>query len=324
MSSPSLNGRSAAVLFLHAQTALHPGSGTALGTVDLPVQRERHTQWPTIAGSALKGVLRDLCREQAKTERPPDETLPPRRWANEKHKMLLCAFGPGTPEESSKHAGAVGLTDARILAFPVRSLRGVFAWVTCPAVLERFNRDLALVKLGSLPDIPQVQDNQIACAAGSPLLVGQQRDQVVLEEFEFNRIQDDVRALANWVADHAVADQYTQDRLRLHLAVLADNDFCHFVRHATEIVARIALDYDQKTVKQGALFYQEFLPAETIFYTLVLAGESRNPNAAHSAEEILGYVCQCVQKVNVIQIGGDETTGKGLCTLCWCAQRQED
>ncbi len=314
-SSSSLNGRSAAVLFLHAQTALHPGSGSALGVVDLPVQRERHTQWPTIAGTALKGVLRDLCREQAKAERPQGETLSPRRWANEKHQMLVTAFGPGTPEESSAHAGAVALTDARILAFPVRSIRGVFAWVTCPAVLERLNRDLKLAKLGPLPTVPQVHDNKIACAPNSPLLVGQNRDQVVLEEFEFKKTADDCGELAQWIAKHAVADQYTQDRLRSHLAVLSDNDFSHFVRHATEVVARIALDYDLKTVKQGALFYQEFLPAETIFYSLVLASESRNPEAARSAAEILTYLGGCVQKAGVLQIGGDETTGKGLCAV---------
>src|SRR5262245_26920412 len=44
---------SGGLLGLHALTALHPGSGAALGTVDLPVQRERHTHWPTVAGSAL-------------------------------------------------------------------------------------------------------------------------------------------------------------------------------------------------------------------------------------------------------------------------------
>ena len=50
------------LLFIHALTGVHPGGGTALGVVDLPVQRERHTQWPMIPGSSLKGVLRDTCR----------------------------------------------------------------------------------------------------------------------------------------------------------------------------------------------------------------------------------------------------------------------
>ena len=48
-----------AFLFIHAITSVHPGSGTALGHVDLPIQRERHTDWPMIPGSSLKGVLRD-------------------------------------------------------------------------------------------------------------------------------------------------------------------------------------------------------------------------------------------------------------------------
>jgi len=316
MSNAAVNGRAAAVLFLHAQTGLHPGSGTALGVVDLPVQRERHTQWPTIAGSALKGFLRDLCREVAKAECPAGQTQSPRRWANQHHAKLVAAFGPGTPEESSEHAGAVALTDARILAFPVRSLRGVFAWVTCPAVLERLNRDLSLAKLGPLPASAQVNDNQVACATDSPLLVGQNRDQMVLEEFEFTRAAD-CASVADWIAEHAVADESTRQRLRSHLAVLSDNDFCHFVRHATEIVARIALDYEHKTVKEGALFYQEFLPAETIFYTLVVASESRKPDAKFSASEILDYVRKCVGHTGIVQIGGDETIGKGLCNLRW-------
>ncbi len=325
MPSLSHNGRSTAVLFLHAQTTLHPGTGTALGVVDLPVQRERHTQWPTIAGSALKGILRDVCREKAKADRPPEVSLSPRRWANEQHHKLVTAFGPGLPKESSEHAGAVAVTDARILAFPVRSLRGVFAWATCPAVLERLQRDLTMAGLidpGKLP-VPTVADNQIACAADSPLLVGPRRDQAVLEEFEFTKIQADCGPLADWIAGHAVADEGTRQRLRSHLAVLSDNDFSYFVRHATEVAARIALDYEHKTVKEGALFYQEFLPAETIFYTLVLASASRKPNANDSAAEILQYVQRCVEETGVMQIGGDETTGKGFCTARWLPQRQE-
>lgn len=53
------------LLFVHALTGLHPGSGTALGVVDLPVQRERHTDWPLIPGSSLKGVMRAECARRA-------------------------------------------------------------------------------------------------------------------------------------------------------------------------------------------------------------------------------------------------------------------
>src|SRR5262249_8552836 len=147
-------------------TALHPGSGTALGVVDLPIQRERHTLWPTIPGSSLKGILRDTCRR------------------NDNGIDLFTAFGPETAE-ADKYAGALSLTDARILAFPVRSLRGVFAWVTCKVVLDRLNRDLKLADRSPVAADFSLSAEEAACPEQSPLLVD--GDKLVLEEFEFHR-----------------------------------------------------------------------------------------------------------------------------------------
>lgn len=283
----------AALLFLHAYTGLHPGAGAALGVVDLPVQRERHTQWPTIAGSSLKGILRDACRR-----RSADGDSDPR---------VAAVFGPATAE-ADKHAGALSVTDARILAFPVRSLRGVFAWVTCPAALTRLNRDLGFTGHPAMANIPSLGRDRIACAEESPLLVDS--DKVLLEEFEFTRSGDagDVPA---WVAGNAVADEATQERVRQCLAVLHDDDFTHFVRHATEVVARIGLDYETKTVRPGALFWQEFLPPETLLYSVVLAGESRREGVPLDASALLEYLSARLPAV--LQVGGDETIGKGLC-----------
>ena len=64
------------LLFIHALTGLHPGGGTALGVVDLPVQRERHTHWPTIPGSSLKGVMRAECARLA-NDRQDENILQP-------------------------------------------------------------------------------------------------------------------------------------------------------------------------------------------------------------------------------------------------------
>ncbi|MEW6741238.1 MAG: type III-B CRISPR module RAMP protein Cmr4 [Planctomycetota bacterium] len=283
----------AALLFFHAQTGLHPGSGSALGTVDLPVQRERHTGWPTIAAPAEKGVARDACRR--KTGNSPD---------------LLAAFGPEMPE-ADRHAGALSFTDARILLFPVRSLRGVFAWVTCPAVLERLTRDLRLAQVAGVPSaVPAVPRDGARCASASPLLVDTQK--LVLEEFEFQRAGD-LEGWPQWLGANAVRDEMTRARLGTHLAILSDDDFTHFVRHATEISTRIALNYDTKTVKPGALFFQEFLPPETVLYTLVFANESRSPGHKKSAAEMLAFLRANLPPV--LQLGADETIGKGLCAV---------
>ena len=40
--------------------------------------------------------------------------------------------------------GAVSISDARLLFFPVRSNLAPYVWITCPGVLKRFNTDLAM------------------------------------------------------------------------------------------------------------------------------------------------------------------------------------
>ncbi len=288
------------VLFVHALTSLHPGSGAALGVVDLPVQRERHTQWPLIPASSLKGVLRDACRPSNDAGKPQWEAV----------------FGPEKIEagSDSSYAGALSFTDARILAFPVRSLNGVFAWVTCPAVLERLVRDLKLAGVTSAPKPVTLTDNNVATPQNPDLLV--QGNQLVLEEYDFKATADGSK-IAKWVAEHAVQDEDTKARLKSHLLVLPDNWFTHFVKTATEVVARIGLDYERKTVKKGALFYQEFLPPETLFYALAFAEKSRSPNpqCSLSAEKVSAYLQKHVKDGAILQFGGDETIGKGICRI---------
>jgi len=299
ITGPEQSQQEAALLFIHAHTPVHPGSGTALGTVDLPVQRERHTQWPVIPGSTLKGILRDACRSK--------------NGNNHAREDWLAAFGPETAE-ADKHAGALSFTDARILAFPVRSLRGIFAWTTCSAVLERLVRDADLARLrDTMPQPPAAPaENQVLCPQESPLLLN--GDKLVLEEFEFQRTGRDIGAVAQWIADRAFrGDSFATERFKTNLVVLYEDDFTHFARHATEVVARVGLDYERKTVKGGALFYEEFLPAETLFYSVVLASPSRREGHGKSARDILDYLLSNMPPI--LQIGGDETIGKGICAV---------
>ena len=291
------------MLFIHALTGVHPGGGTALGVVDLPVQRERHTQWPTIAGASLKGVLRDACRA-----------------AIDDQARFHALFGPETAR-ASDFAGALALTDARLLAFPVRSLRGVFAWVTCRAVLERLARDSRLLagRRDEPPDAPAVSPGQAACPEGSDLMV--QDERLLLEEFEFRRSCGDV-GVADWLAGRAVTDDATAARLRRNLVILHDDDFTHFARHATEVIARVGLDYETKTVRNKALFYEEFLPSETLLYAVVMATDSRSKDVTIDASGMLNLLRSHAPRI--LQIGADQTIGKGLCALRIVPPETED
>ncbi len=261
-----------AILYLHALTGLHPGAGSALGAVDLPVQRERHTNWPLIPGSSVKGVLREACDPELRTR-------------------LY-----GAPDEEGTTAGSLSFTDARLLAFPVRSLKGVFAWVTCPQALQRWRRDAALVGRKLTFDFPLVGEDEALAPSGSPC---RHDGQIILEEFCFT-------------ARPREMDFFTplSETDRARLVVVHDDAFSYFAQYATEVTARIRLEEETKTVKEKHLFCQEFVPAETLFYVLVLAADARDGSGKAAAENLKDF-----QPPEYIQIGGDETTGKGLCRV---------
>ena len=137
----------------------------------------------------------------------------------------------------------------------------------------------------------------------------------MLEEFEFSRSCNmDAKEIADWISKYAIQDEGTAKRLCSHLAILHDDDFTHFVRNATEVVARVGLDYKTKTVRDKALFYEEYLPAETLFYSLVLCSDSRlSESQLSSAADILQWLRNQVPQT--LQIGGGETVGKGFCAI---------
>jgi CRISPR-associated protein Cmr4 len=299
---------SRSLLFVHALTSLHPGSGTSVGTVDMPVQREKHTGWPTIAGSSMKGVLRDHCRA---IEGDGDRPL-----------TVNQIFG-SEPADPEPQAGALSITDARILAFPVRSAKGVFAWITCPAVLERFKRDCALASIANLPANPLPQNASVAegraVRCSDEIVVAHNNNsKIILEEFDFsveiNSWQVPLNNFANFISESGV-DATTMERFRTHLVLIPDDEFGYFVQHATEVIARIGLDSETKTVEDGALFYEEFLPPETLMYSVVIATPTRCGQGQQSGDKVMRWLRNCIQREPMLQIGGNETIGKGFCLV---------
>lgn len=304
---PNASNEKNAVLFYHALTSLHAGSGANPGVIDLPIQRERHTKWPAIPASALKGVFRDHCRNrllQSNGHHKKHEDA-------DRDDQIINAFGRPLGQEAEDKAGCLSFTDARILAFPVRSMFGVFAWVSCPAVLQRFARDLALA--GYPPAASwnlAVQPNQILVGPTCKLKDAAETS-IILEDHPFTPAELPPALLAGLSA-LPLCDASTHPLLGDQFAVIGDDAFNQFAEHATEVQMRIALDYDTKTVRDGALFSQEFLPTETLLYSLALLTASRPSSGGAMAflKESIGGEGGCV-----LQIGGDESTGKGFCRV---------
>ena len=284
------------LLYLYCETPLHAGSGSDLGIVDLPIQRERHTGYPKIEASSLKGALREhLCR----------------LGAGQHDEMVERTFGPDPDSDAANtFAGCVAFTDARLLCFPVRSVAGVFTWVTCPAVLARFCEDAGLAKVNLYPN------HNEAFVDGDELTVA--GNKIVLEEYAFTRKKDESKALVK-VAGDIAKQVYPQggalhDKLAGQLTLLNDEDFAFFTEQCTEVITRVRISQVTGTVEQGALFTEEYLPAESILYSQALASAEFVPkgtDARMPATKVMGYLDEQLGAHPRFQLGGNATLGKG-------------
>jgi len=274
----------ATVVYLHAITPVHSGTGQTVAVIDLPIAREKATGWPIIPGSSLKGVVRGA----GPGEDPRMDKL----------------FG--TPEQ----AGDLVLTDQRILCLPVRSFFGTFAWVTCPLVLDRFVKDMTGVGAG-VPftcNIPSVTGEDACTVTESTKLTHAQQAplKVYLEDLDLNATKDTgttniAAALAGKLfADDAQAQKHFTERF----AIVSDELFNFVSETGTEVAARIKLDHKTGTTSgpEGNLWYEEAVPAESIFAGAALSADD---------QDVVGVL----KGISCIQIGGNASVGRGLCRL---------
>ena len=252
--------------FIKVVTPLHAGSGSDLGVVDMPIQRESHTSFPKIEASSLKGSIRSEFTSKNSEEEAEN------------------IFGTGD------EAGKLGFSDARILFFPVKSVKGVFAYITCPMVLDRLKEDLKLGRNESLEEIKipkAIEDEECIVFENNENIIDDKY--VVLEEYSFQVKRD------------KLDETFKIPKIdKTRLIIISDDNFTHFVKNSTEVITRIKIGSDGVVDKKaGALFTEEYLPSETVMYALALGEVDKFTN----------------ETPLTLQIGGNSTLGKGIVEL---------
>ena len=283
-----------ALMGLMTETSLHAGAGSSAGVLDLPIQREGHNGWPCVFGSAVKGSLRDLGETQLGRESAD----------------LFSLFGPApTSIEVSDHAGALSVGDARLLLLAIRSLTGSFRWVTCPEALRRFKRDAHRMGLKSRFDfeVPDVNGTDAAVVAGEGGLF--------LEEYRFETKPDARVKTLPALLCQLIHREDSEAELIRRLVVISDDMFSLLTQNATPVNAHIALDSDTKTVREGALWYEETLPPETLLYVPLMANQSRRQDQRLQANEVMARFKSLFEERPWLQLGGNETVGMGWCAV---------
>ena len=291
----------ASALFLYAETPVHPGGESALGAIDLPIQREAPSGFPVIWGQSLKGALRQHARESKVLRR--DEIDP------------LFGSDPDPTSGVPPMPGSLSVGDARLVAFPVPTLQHTFAWVTSPMVLERVRRIIRLARLSTkvrgqelaLSPISPPPDTCIPADAQSWSLSSVALGSYALRVSTTGSAE--VASWAKWIAHNALPDgeefEIFRSKLQRDLLVADDATFAELTRDCAELLARVQLN-DKKTVQNGP-FYEEYLPVETILVSLLAA-----TNGDHGADATR---LSRMLDANILVLGGSETIGKGL---LWC------
>ncbi len=319
---------------MRSLTPLHPGSGARVsGIVDLPIQREAHTGFPVIYGSSLKGALRSWAPRKLQDVIKKKGDM---GGSNDKNKentiddFVEKIFGP-KPGSGTDRMGRALFSDVKLLFFPVKSLKGVFAWVTSPFLLKRFVRDMEVFRslvpgatdgdkkrkdfysqveeLGNI-GVSDIKNFVPFGEAREISLVRKEKDKethiVILEDVGLTLDHSSVGQLDLTLFDRFAGSRSgngsgikLSDELKGRAVVVHDEMFKHLLLRGMDVSPHIRINHGTNTVDEGGLWYQENLPPETIMYGIVI-----------TERDLCEYVKRIVS--GYVQLGGDTTTGLGI------------
>lgn len=303
------------IITFYSISPIHAGAGSSTSVVDLPIQRERHTNWPHIQASSVKGAMRQHFRRFAEKELNG-------KAANQ---YINYLFGSDDANDGSREkvtlkiednkkeavpvaAGIISISDAKLFAFPMRSNHAPFVHITCPAVLKRLATDLQFCAIDNNQQSEHLnysflhEDEAI-------FLKGENKNstKILLEDMVLNLKQNSNKEITVQLMKDFLYDLG-------NLLLVSDEVFNYCVSNCTEIQTQIKIDTESGTTQDGSLRYQELLPSDTLLYSVVYFSASAFDNNLH-AEAVQNIIQENIK--DFIQIGGDETMGRGICKINW-------
>ena len=292
------------ILLITAITNLHVGTGRGGEVVDLPIQRDSYA-FPTIYSSSLKGAIKSYTY-------------------NKLNKFTEMLFGP---DGGGEFASPVALSDAYLLAFPARSLKGVYCYLTCPLLLRRFKEYADMIgykfenEIEILLEKPQVNicDNPQNISIDEKAIIN---EELVLENLNINKGVAKLRELL---------------ALDKELVIIGDDECLKQVDRSLIRLTRVRLNRSSKTVEHGP-WTEEYVPSKTTFFLTIYY--SKPPNSVldkYEKDESLKILKDQIIKeleikeikdidetkirnyleknLKLLVIGGHETIGSGIVKL---------
>ncbi len=312
------------LIFLKALTPLHAGLGRIYGeAVDLPIQRDEFGI-PVIWGSSLKGAIKSQ-----KVLNVKDENVRP---------IVDVVFGP---EEGSETASSVSILDARLLLIPVRSLRGLYAYVTSNHLLQYLKNYIDIVKSCTeksniseelsknleelINEAKNISEGKAIAVSDKCVIPVNGSGKVILNEQIYDvdvkpQLRDRVAKCFEKVLSNDEIDR---------VILVSDYDIYDIIRTSISVITRVRIRYETKTVEEGP-WSEEYLPMGTVLVSAILYSRPRILKLCgereHRLSEKLLQICKMRDKFSDVEkiwqdfvnpgeyllVGGHETIGKGL------------
>lgn len=297
---------------------LHAGSGQSLGVVDLPVQRDG-LGYPVVWGSSFKGALRG-----AATNKNPGRASD-----------IDLVFGTVT-DSGDAYAGSVYVSDLHPLAVSGPCDLGG-CYFTSPYLLRVLRESIDVLmslenSMSNLQGLKDLVDKVLVQAAGDT------RIQVSSGDFLGRGI---VGLAGSIFGDNSIVESsdlrglfevffglHYPDPIASSLAgrvVLLPDVMAREIIGSRLLLktTRVSLDYKKKTVKPGALWSEEYVPAGSLFHGVFLFSKLRGKaNSNNSVDETVKLFNKLTNgdgsfRPFYLLVGGHETIGKGLVRVAY-------
>ncbi|MEL6627176.1 MAG: type III-B CRISPR module RAMP protein Cmr4 [Bacteroidota bacterium] len=270
-----------------SHTNIHVGSGKqSYGIIDNLVQRDTFTNLPIINGSSLKGALREYFTIMLERQpKDPDSKF-----------MVDYIFGKeSTREDKDNEAGKYRFFDGCLLSLPVRSNVLPFFRLTAPELLQSMEKFLAgmgyQLSGQAKVDLGQMAGLSVGLQSALHFDSNLSNQTVYLEDFA-HRAQHSTK----------VSTKHLGNLLGEDVALINQKDLEELADdNHLPVMARNSLEDGRST----NLWYEQVLPRQTSFYTVLMAPEEE-VNYLSKFEEYL-------QGEPLIQIGANASIGQGYC-----------
>jgi CRISPR-associated protein Cmr4 len=249
-------------IYLYLLSPLHTGGTTQEGNL-LGIARESHTNLPYIPSSTVRGKVRSLATDK-----------------DTKYQLFGNDLQDGQLEQ-----GNIWIGDASILWLPVPSLSHSVVWISCPMLLQRWQR-LQGRKLSIPPEYSCNFNN------GSAVYL---KDAIIKDT-----------ELKSWADSEQFVPKSDATSSINRLLVLPDKHCTTLIQMSLWRQVKIKLD-EHKSV-DGGFRYEEAIPPDTLMYLPWGITSQANGKSEQSAQDFK----QLLAANEILQIGGQESLGRGF------------